>query len=61
MILISLRNRAKLDAARTQARYRRGKFNIYVIDIAEQDACEAFVLQVAAAHGGVDFLINNAG
>jgi NAD(P)-dependent dehydrogenase (short-subunit alcohol dehydrogenase family) len=33
----------------------------YVVDIADYARCDAFVQQIVAEHGGVDFLINNAG
>jgi NAD(P)-dependent dehydrogenase (short-subunit alcohol dehydrogenase family) len=59
--LICGRDQDKLDAACAEARERGGKFIAYAVDIAEPTACEAFVQQVMAEHGGVDFLINNAG
>ncbi|HEY8906335.1 MAG TPA: SDR family oxidoreductase, partial [Rhodoferax sp.] len=59
--LICGRDQDKLDAACAEARKRGGEFIAYAVDIAEPAACEAFVQQVMAEHGGVDFLINNAG
>ena len=59
--LICGRDQGKLDAACAQARDKGYQFIAYAVDIAEQAACEAFVQQVTAEHGGVDFLINNAG
>ncbi len=59
--LICARDRAKLDEACAEAAARGYSFVAYAVDIAEQQACEAFVKQVIAQHGGVDFLVNNAG
>jgi NAD(P)-dependent dehydrogenase (short-subunit alcohol dehydrogenase family) len=59
--LICGRDQDKLDAACAQARARGQVFVPYKVDIAEPTECEAFVQQVLAEHGGVDFLINNAG
>ncbi|PKO62235.1 MAG: short chain dehydrogenase [Betaproteobacteria bacterium HGW-Betaproteobacteria-18] len=59
--LICGRDQDKLDAACAQARARGYQFIAYAVDISDADACAAFVAQVTQAHGGVDFLINNAG
>ncbi|MCB8747120.1 SDR family oxidoreductase [Rhodoferax sp. U2-2l] len=59
--LICGRDQDKLDAACAEAVDNGYQFVAYAVDIAEQAACEAFVQQVMAEHGGVDFLINNAG
>ena len=59
--LICGRDQDKLDAACAQAKEKGYQFVAYAVDIAEQAACEAFVQQVVTEHGGVDFLINNAG
>jgi len=40
---------------------RDAKVHSYSVDIADEAGCKAFVEQVTAEHGGVDFLINNAG
>ncbi len=55
------RDQDKLDVACTEATARGYSLMAYAVDIAEQQACDAFVQQVIAQHGGVDFLINNAG
>ncbi|MBK9441112.1 MAG: SDR family oxidoreductase [Comamonadaceae bacterium] len=55
------RDQNKLDDACAEAKTRGYGFIAYAVDIAEQQACDAFVQQVLAQHGGVDFLINNAG
>ncbi len=59
--LICGRDQAKLDTACAEAAAKGYRFIAYAVDIAEQQACEAFMQQVTAEHGGVDFLINNAG
>jgi len=59
--LICGRDQNKLDDACAQAKERGYQFVPYAVDIAEAQACEAFVQRVSAEHGGVDFLINNAG
>ena len=59
--LICGRDQSKLDEACAEATAKGYGFIAYAVDIAEQQACEAFVQQVIAQHGGVDFLINNAG
>jgi NAD(P)-dependent dehydrogenase (short-subunit alcohol dehydrogenase family) len=59
--LICGRDQNKLDEACAEAKARGYQFIAYAVDIAEQEECEAFVQAVNEAHGGVDFLINNAG
>ena len=59
--LICGRDQEKLDEACAEAAAKGYHFVAYAVDIAEAAACEAFVRQVIAQHGGVDFLINNAG
>ena len=59
--LICGRDQNKLDDACAEARERGHQFVAYAVDISDAEACEAFVQQVNAEHGGVDFLINNAG
>ena len=62
--LICARDEAKLAEARQQIQAEAGKkarvFS-YVADIANEASCKALVDQLQAEHGGVDFLINNAG
>jgi len=59
--LICGRDQDKLDAACAEAQAKGYKFIAYAVDIAEEAPCAAFVQRVNAEHGGVDFLINNAG
>jgi len=51
----------KLEAAQEEAKAKGYSFACYPVDIADIDACDHFVKSVIENHGGVDFLINNAG
>ena len=59
--IICGRDTAKLDEACQQARDKGYSFVAYPADIADVADCDRFVEQLIADHGGVDFLINNAG
>ena len=59
--LICGRDQAKLDEACAEAQAKGYQFIAYATDIADMADCDRFVKQVIADHGGVDFLINNAG
>ena len=59
--IICGRDQAKLDEACAEARERGYAFVAYAADIADMQDCDRFVQQLIAEHGGVDFLINNAG
>ena len=59
--LICGRDQAKLDEACAEATAQGHAFIAYAVDIADMADCDRFVQQVIADHGGVDFLINNAG
>jgi NAD(P)-dependent dehydrogenase (short-subunit alcohol dehydrogenase family) len=59
--LICGRDQDKLDEACVQAKARGYQFLAYAVDISEAEACASFVARVTRDHGGVDFLINNAG
>ncbi len=59
--LICGRDQAKLDEACAEAAAKGHAFIAYAVDIADMADCDRFVQQVIADHGGVDFLINNAG
>jgi NAD(P)-dependent dehydrogenase (short-subunit alcohol dehydrogenase family) len=62
--LICARDADKLDEAVKEIKSFAGKdakVHAYSVDIADEAGCKAFVEQVTAEHGGVDFLINNAG
>lgn len=55
------RDQDKLDEACAEARARGYSFVAYPADLADMADCDRFVAQLIADHGGVDFLINNAG
>jgi NAD(P)-dependent dehydrogenase (short-subunit alcohol dehydrogenase family) len=59
-VLIAARDPEKLEAARAKLS-GLGTVHAYACDIADPAACEAFAKQVLAEHGGVDYLVNNAG
>jgi NAD(P)-dependent dehydrogenase (short-subunit alcohol dehydrogenase family) len=62
--LICARDEAKLADAVKEIRDHAGKdarVASYSVDIADAQGCAAFVKQLEDEHGGVDFLINNAG
>lgn len=55
------RDQDKLDEACAQARDRGYEFIAYPADIADMADADRFVQLLVERHGGVDFLINNAG
>ncbi len=55
------RDQAKLDEACRDARSRGHEFVAYAADIADMADCDRFTQLLVANHGGVDYLINNAG
>ncbi len=66
--LICAREQSKLDEAVTEIAAHakaRGvaapRVHAYSVDIADPQGCAAFLATIEAEHGGVDFLINNAG
>lgn len=59
--LICGRDQDKLDEACAEARGRGHSFVAYPVDLADMADCDRFVQKVIEQHGGVDFLINNAG
>jgi NAD(P)-dependent dehydrogenase (short-subunit alcohol dehydrogenase family) len=59
--LICGRDQAKLDAACRLAQDRGCTLVAYATDMADMADCDRFVQRVLENHGGVDFLINNAG
>ncbi|MFN3374980.1 MAG: SDR family oxidoreductase [Burkholderiaceae bacterium] len=59
--IICGRDQDKLDAACQEAQDKGYAFIAYAVDIADMQDCDRFVRQLIADHGGVDFLINNAG
>jgi NAD(P)-dependent dehydrogenase (short-subunit alcohol dehydrogenase family) len=59
--IICGRDQDKLDEACKEAKARGYEFVAYPADIADMADCDRFVQLLVANHGGVDFLINNAG
>ena len=62
--VICARDEAKLAQAKKEILAEAGKDAVvvtYSADIANEESCKAFVAQLTADHGGVDYLINNAG
>ena len=60
-VLICGRDQGKLDEAGKEASAKGYRFTAYAVDIADMADCDRFIAGFIAAHGGVDFLINNAG
>ncbi len=59
--IICGRDQDKLDEACKEAKERGHPFIAYPADIADMADCDRFVKLLTENHGGVDFLINNAG
>ena len=59
-VVIVARDPDKLEAARSKLA-ERGKVFAYACDISDYAACDGLARQLLAEHGGVDFLVNNAG
>ncbi len=51
----------KLEEACKEAKAKGYSFVSYAVDIADMADCDRFIQQLMDDHGGVDFLINNAG
>jgi NAD(P)-dependent dehydrogenase (short-subunit alcohol dehydrogenase family) len=59
--IICGRDQDKLDEACRQAKDRGYEFIAYPVDLADLADCDRFVQLLIERHGGVDFLVNNAG
>lgn len=59
--IICGRDQDKLDEACKEAKAKGYEFIAYAADIADMADCDRFVQLLIENHGGVDFLINNAG
>ncbi|MFN4120413.1 SDR family oxidoreductase [Acidovorax sp.] len=59
--IICGRDQDKLDEACAEAKAKGYQFIAYPADIADMADCDRFVQLLIDNHGGVDFLINNAG
>jgi len=51
----------KLDEACAEAKAKGYAFVPYAVDIADMADCDRFIAQLLIDHGGVDYLVNNAG
>jgi len=60
-VVIVARDPEKLEATKKSIAARGGACFTYSCDLADMAAIEALAKQVLADHGGVDFLVNNAG
>jgi NAD(P)-dependent dehydrogenase (short-subunit alcohol dehydrogenase family) len=61
LTVICGREQAKLDEACAEARAKGYAFVAYPVDLADMADCDRFVKTLIEQHGGVDFLVNNAG
>ena len=59
--IICGRDQDKLDAACAEAKQKGYEFVAYPADISDMADCDRFVRLLEEKHGGVDFLVNNAG
>jgi NAD(P)-dependent dehydrogenase (short-subunit alcohol dehydrogenase family) len=59
--IICGRDQDKLDEACKEAKAKGYSFVAYPADIADMDDCDRFTQMLNDTHGGVDYLINNAG
>lgn len=59
--IICGRDQDKLEEACREAQARGHRFVAYPADLADMADCDRFVKLLAEKHGGVDFLVNNAG
>jgi NAD(P)-dependent dehydrogenase (short-subunit alcohol dehydrogenase family) len=59
-VVIAARDPGKLEAARAKLA-ERGTVVAHACDLSDPAACDGFAARVLAQHGGVDFLVNNAG
>jgi NAD(P)-dependent dehydrogenase (short-subunit alcohol dehydrogenase family) len=59
--IICGRDQDKLDEACKEAKAKGYSFVAYAADIADMTDCDRFTQLLVANHGGVDFLVNNAG
>ncbi|HYF40978.1 MAG TPA: SDR family oxidoreductase [Ramlibacter sp.] len=59
--IICGRDQDKLDEACKEAKDKGYQFIAYPADIADMTDCDRFIKLLIEKHGGVDFLINNAG
>lgn len=61
ILVIGARKPERLKEVAQALRERGAEVHAYQCDFADMDACDRFVTEVLANHGGVDVLVNNAG
>lgn len=59
-VVIASRNAERLEGAATELRASGGKVHTAVLDVRDVDAVKATMQRVAAEHGRIDLLVNNA-
>ena len=60
-LLLVARRETELERVRAAAEARGAVATTYVCDLTDPDAVDGLVTRVLAEHGGVDYLVNNAG
>jgi meso-butanediol dehydrogenase / (S,S)-butanediol dehydrogenase / diacetyl reductase len=60
LVAICGRTKSKLDAAKAQIESAGGKIEAHVVDVSDLEALAGFVADVAARHGRLDMMVNNA-
>jgi NAD(P)-dependent dehydrogenase (short-subunit alcohol dehydrogenase family) len=61
LVLLVARRTEELERVRDAITGRGGRAAAYACDLTDGDAVDALVARVLAEHGGVDYLVNNAG
>lgn len=59
--LLLARRTEELEKVRAEIEERGGVAHVYSVDLTNQESVDAVVKQMLEEHGGVDFLVNNAG
>jgi NAD(P)-dependent dehydrogenase (short-subunit alcohol dehydrogenase family) len=61
VVLLAARRRDELDRVVREIEAEGGRATSYVVDLADAASTDALVRAVLTEHGGVDYLVNNAG
>ena len=61
VVLLAARRRDELDRVVREIEAEGGRATSYVVDLADAASTDALVRAVLEEHGGVDYLVNNAG
>jgi meso-butanediol dehydrogenase/(S,S)-butanediol dehydrogenase/diacetyl reductase len=59
-VAICARKQDKLDRALEELKAIRADAEAHVLDVSDTDACTALIEDIAARHGRLDMLVNNA-